>query len=94
MAGPGPRNDLTDVAGLRVGQAEDKSVRTGVTVIVCDAPGTASVDVRGGGGEVDGHSPLRFSVLLFLLPQELCDLRRGLLRGPGEASQPVVRFLL
>jgi L-aminopeptidase/D-esterase-like protein len=49
MAGPGPRNDLTDVAGLRVGQAEDKSVRTGVTVIVCDAPGTASVDVRGGG---------------------------------------------
>lgn len=49
MAGPGPRNDLTDVAGLRVGQAEDTGVRTGVTVVLCEAPAIGAVDVRGGG---------------------------------------------
>jgi len=40
---------LTDVAGLRVGQAEEKAVRTGVTVILPDAPVVAAVDQRGGG---------------------------------------------
>ena len=36
MAGPGARNLITDVAGLKIGQAEDASVRTGVTVILPD----------------------------------------------------------
>jgi len=49
MAGPAPRNDLTDIPGLRVGRAEDAAARTGTSVIVCDAPFTAAVDVRGGG---------------------------------------------
>ncbi len=49
MARPGPKNDITDIAGLRVGQVEDKAVNTGVTVLVCDAPSIASVDVAGGG---------------------------------------------
>jgi len=40
---------LTDVAGLRVGQAEERAVRTGVTVILPDAPVVAAVDQRGGG---------------------------------------------
>jgi L-aminopeptidase/D-esterase-like protein len=48
-ARPGPRNLLTDVAGLRVGQAQDESVRTGVTVVLCEQPATAAVDARGGG---------------------------------------------
>jgi L-aminopeptidase/D-esterase-like protein len=48
-SGPGARNLLTDVAGLRVGQAEDARVRTGVTVVLCNAPAVAAVDVRGGG---------------------------------------------
>jgi L-aminopeptidase/D-esterase-like protein len=47
--GPGPRNLITDVPGLKVGQAEDAKVRTGVTVIVPDSRATCSVDVRGGG---------------------------------------------
>ena len=34
MVRPGPRNLITDVAGLRVGQAEDARVRTGVTVVL------------------------------------------------------------
>ena len=48
-ARPGPKNDLTDVPGLRVGHAEDHTVRTGVTVIRPDAPMVCAVDVRGGG---------------------------------------------
>jgi len=35
--------------GYRIGQAQNTRVKTGVTVIVPDAPATASVDVRGGG---------------------------------------------
>jgi L-aminopeptidase/D-esterase-like protein len=48
-ARPGPRNLLTDVPGLRVGQAQDVRARTGVTVILPDAPAAAAIDVRGGG---------------------------------------------
>ncbi|PWE18809.1 peptidase T4 [Marinicauda salina] len=60
MASPGPSNDLTDVAGLAVGQAEDAAARTGVTVILGDAPVVAAVDVRGGGPgtrETDALAP-------------------------------------
>lgn len=45
---PGPRNLITDVAGLRVGQAEDRRIRTGVTVLVGDRPFVAAVNVMGG----------------------------------------------
>ncbi|WP_374448884.1 P1 family peptidase [Stella sp.] len=45
---PGPRNLITDVAGLAVGNAEDARVRTGVTVLLADRPAVAAVDVRGG----------------------------------------------
>lgn len=43
------RNLITDVAGLRVGNAEDAALGSGVTAILFDAPAVASVDVRGGG---------------------------------------------
>jgi len=46
---PGPKNLLTDVPGLRVGQASDVAARTGVTVVLPDAPAVAAVDQRGGG---------------------------------------------
>ncbi|WP_370272294.1 P1 family peptidase [Pseudooceanicola nitratireducens] len=45
---PGSRNLITDVPGLRVGNAEDHKVRTGTTVLVADAPFTAGVHVMGG----------------------------------------------
>jgi L-aminopeptidase/D-esterase-like protein len=48
QARPGPRNLITDVPGLKVGQAEDAAARTGVTVILPDAPAVAACDVRGG----------------------------------------------
>ncbi len=45
---PGKRNLITDVAGLRVGNAEDAHVRTGATVLVGERPFTAAVHVMGG----------------------------------------------
>ena len=48
MTRVGKRNLITDVAGLAVGQAENVEVRTGVTVLLADAPCAAAVDVRGG----------------------------------------------
>jgi D-aminopeptidase len=44
-----PLNLLTDVAGLRVGHADDARLASGVTAIVFDTPVVASVEVRGGG---------------------------------------------
>jgi D-aminopeptidase len=44
----GPRNLITDVEGLRVGNAEDFRIKTGTTVLVADKPFRASVDVMGG----------------------------------------------
>ena len=48
MVRPGARNLITDVAGIRIGQAEDTRVRTGVTVLIADEPAFAVVDARGG----------------------------------------------
>lgn len=45
---PGPRNLITDVDGLSVGNAADAALRTGVTVVVADTPAVASVAVMGG----------------------------------------------
>ena len=45
---PGPRNLITDVAGLSVGNAEDRRLKSGTTVVICDAPATASAQVLGG----------------------------------------------
>ncbi|MFN3954832.1 MAG: P1 family peptidase [Pararhodobacter sp.] len=45
---PGARNLITDVAGLRVGNAEDHRIKTGCTVLLGDAPFTAAVNVMGG----------------------------------------------
>ncbi|TPO08088.1 P1 family peptidase, partial [Mesorhizobium sp. CU2] len=44
----GPRNLITDVAGLRVGNAEDHRLKSGVTVVLCDEPAVAGVQVLGG----------------------------------------------
>ena len=45
----GPLNLITDVVGLRVGNAHDSRLRSGVTVVLFDQPAVAAVDVRGGG---------------------------------------------
>lgn len=48
MIAPGPRNLITDVAGLRVGHAQDDAIKTGATVLVGDQPFVAAVHVMGG----------------------------------------------
>ena len=45
----GPKNDITDVPGIKIGQSEDIRVKTGVTVILPDAPCICAGDIRGGG---------------------------------------------
>ncbi|WFU75951.1 P1 family peptidase [Bradyrhizobium sp. CB2312] len=42
-------NLLTDIAGVRVGHAEDAKIASGVTAVVFDQPAVAAIDVRGGG---------------------------------------------
>ncbi len=45
---PGPLNLITDVPGLRVGNADDPTLRSGVTVLTADEPFVAAVHVMGG----------------------------------------------
>lgn len=45
---PGPLNLITDVPGLAVGQAQDEALKSGVTVLVGDAPMVAGCHVMGG----------------------------------------------
>ncbi len=47
-AQPGPRNLITDVGGLLVGNAHDERVRTGATVVLAETEAVAAVDIRGG----------------------------------------------
>lgn len=44
----GPLNLITDVAGLRVGNAQDTSIKTGTTVLIGETPFTAGLHVMGG----------------------------------------------
>jgi L-aminopeptidase/D-esterase-like protein len=43
------KNLLTDIAGVRVGHADDAALGSGVTAVIFDSPVIASMDVRGGG---------------------------------------------
>jgi L-aminopeptidase/D-esterase-like protein len=44
-----PRNLITDVPGVLVGNADDARLASGVSVVILEAPAVASIDVRGGG---------------------------------------------
>ncbi len=43
------KNLLTDIAGVRVGHADDAALGSGVTAVIFDTSAIASMDVRGGG---------------------------------------------
>jgi L-aminopeptidase/D-esterase-like protein len=45
---PGPRNLITDVAGIKVGNAENWLALTGSTVILPDEPAVAAIEISGG----------------------------------------------
>lgn len=44
----GPKNLITDVKGLRVGHADDETLKSGATVILCDTQSVAAMQVLGG----------------------------------------------
>jgi L-aminopeptidase/D-esterase-like protein len=46
---PHMNNLLTDIAGVRVGHADDAALASGVTAVIFDRPAVAAMDVRGGG---------------------------------------------
>ena len=48
MVRPGPKNLITDVRGLAVGNAEDATAMTGVTVLFAESRAVGAADVRGG----------------------------------------------
>ena len=59
---PGPRNLITDVDGLLVGNAEDPHLKSGVTVLTANRPFVAAVHVMGGAPgtrETDALAPDR-----------------------------------
>ena len=43
------RNLITDVAGVRVGHTDDRTLGSGTTVVIFDRPAVAAADIRGGG---------------------------------------------
>ncbi|MGV6801479.1 MAG: P1 family peptidase [bacterium] len=63
-ASPGPKNAITDVEGILVGNASDPRIKTGVTVIKPIAPCITAVDIRGGGPGTRETDALRLENLV------------------------------
>ncbi len=81
---------ITQVPGIRVGHATDSVALTGVTVVLCDAPAVAGVELRGWANDVVG--------LDYLDPRHLVDTVHGVVLGGGsrfggEAIWGVLRWL-
>jgi L-aminopeptidase/D-esterase-like protein len=81
---------ITDVPGVRVGHATDAVALTGVTVVLCDAPAVAGVELRGWANDVVG--------LDYLDPRHLVGTIDGVVLGGGsrfggEAIWGVMRWL-
>lgn len=66
---------ITDVPGLRVGHATDERGLTGVTVVLCERPAVAGVELRGGANDVVG--------LDFLDPAHLVPTVNAVVLGGG-----------
>jgi len=49
MSQTGKNNLITDIAGIRVGNAHDSAVKTGTSVILCESACVGAVAVAGGG---------------------------------------------
>ncbi|MFL6838911.1 MAG: P1 family peptidase [Bradyrhizobium sp.] len=71
------KNLLTDIAGVRVGHADDASLASGVTAVIFDKPAVASIDVRGGGPGTREEA--------LLLPQSTVEAVDGIALSGGSA---------
>jgi L-aminopeptidase/D-esterase-like protein len=81
---------ITDVPGIRVGHATDPLGLTGVSVVLCDTPAVAGVELRGWANDVVG--------LDYLDPRHLVGAVDGVVLGGGsrfggEAIWGVLRWL-
>ena len=81
---------ITDVPGIRVGHAADAVALTGVSVVLCDTPAVAGVELRGWANDVVG--------LDYLDPRHLVGTVHGVVLGGGsrfggEAIWGVLRWL-
>jgi L-aminopeptidase/D-esterase-like protein len=81
---------ITQVPGIRVGHATDPVALTGVTVVLCDSPAVAGVELRGWANDVVG--------LDYLDPRHLVGTVDGVVLGGGsrfggEAIWGVLRWL-
>ena len=54
----GPTNSIADVPGLRVGQAQDTNLASGVSIVIFDDPATVGVSVLGGAAAGRDHAVL------------------------------------
>lgn len=71
------KNLLTDIAGVRVGHADDAKLASGVTAILFDKPAVASIDVRGGGPGTREEAMLQ--------PQSMVEAVDGIALSGGSA---------
>ena len=81
---------ITDVPGIRVGHAADPVALTGVTVVLCAAPATCGVELRGNAHDVVG--------LDYLDPTHLVSTVDAVVLGGGSrfgeaAIAGVMRYL-
>jgi L-aminopeptidase/D-esterase-like protein len=81
---------ITRVPGIRVGHATDTAALTGVTVVLCERPGIAAVELRGGANDVIG---LDYLDARHLVPTVNGILLGGGSRFGGEAIWGVLRYL-
>jgi L-aminopeptidase/D-esterase-like protein len=83
-------DDITDIAGIRVGHTTDLEAGTGCTVVLCDPPAVGGVDVRGGAPatrETDLLHPL------YMVEQVNAILLTGGSAFGLEAAAGVMRYL-
>jgi L-aminopeptidase/D-esterase-like protein len=81
---------ITDVPGVRIGHATDAAGLTGVTVVLCDRPAVAAVELRGGANDVVG---LDYLDARHLVPTVNAVVLGGGSRFGGEAIWGVMRYL-
>lgn len=81
---------ITDVPGIRVGHVTDTAALTGVSVVLCDRPAVAGVELRGGANDVIG---LDYLDARHVVPTIDAVVLGGGSRFGGEAIWGVTRWL-
>jgi L-aminopeptidase/D-esterase-like protein len=81
---------ITDVPGIRVGHATDATALTGISVVLCDRPAVAGVELRGGANDVLG---LDYLDARHIVPTINGIVLGGGSRFGGESVWGVLRWL-